>query len=58
MVTLKRENSSIIINKVPPQICENCGEYYLSEKVSEQVSNLANEEMERNTEVEILHFSA
>lgn len=57
-VTLNRGDSSIIIKEVPAQICENCGEYYLFEKVSEQVLNLASEAIERNTEVEVLRFAA
>jgi len=57
-VTLNRGNSSIIIKKIPADICENCGEYYLSEKISEQVLSLAEKAIERNAEIEVLLFVA
>ncbi|MCK5705005.1 MAG: type II toxin-antitoxin system MqsA family antitoxin [Cyclobacteriaceae bacterium] len=57
-VTLNRGDSSIIIKKVPADICENCGEYYLSEEISEQVLKLAEKAIERNAEIEVLRFAA
>ena len=58
IVTLNRGDSSIIIKKVPADICENCGEYYLSEEISEQVLKLAEKAIERNVEIEVLRFAA
>jgi len=57
-VTLNRGDSSIIIKQVPADICENCGEYYLSEEISEQVLILAEKAIERNAEIEVLRFAA
>ncbi|MFK5984301.1 MAG: type II toxin-antitoxin system MqsA family antitoxin [Pseudomonadota bacterium] len=57
-VTLNRGDSSIIIKKVPAQICENCGEYYLSEEISEQVMTLAENAISRHAEIEVLRFAA
>ena len=58
MVTLHRGESVIIIKDVPAQICENCGEYYLSDDVSGQVMALAEEAVKRNAEIEVLRFAA
>ena len=33
-VTLKRDNTIVVIKDVPAQVCDNCDEYYLSEDVS------------------------
>jgi len=33
-VTLQRDNSVVVIRDVPAEICENCGEYYLSEPIA------------------------
>ena len=33
-VNLNRRESPIIIRGVPAEICTNCGEYYLSEKIT------------------------
>ncbi len=57
-VTLQRGQATIIIKDVPAQICENCGEYYLSEKISEQILTMAKNSIKQNTEVEILRFAA
>ncbi|MFB2917146.1 type II toxin-antitoxin system MqsA family antitoxin [Aerosakkonema funiforme] len=36
-VTLERDESIVIIKKVPAEVCDNCGEYYLSDDVTTQV---------------------
>jgi len=53
-VTLQREESTIIIKDVPAEICENCGEYYLSESVTKKVMDRAEESIKKGAEVEIL----
>lgn len=58
IVTLHRGQSTIIIKEVPAQICDNCGEYYLSDEVSEQVMALAENAVKHNAEVEILRYAA
>jgi len=57
-VTLQRGQSTIIIKDVPAQVCENCGEYYLSEDISAKVMALAENAIKHNAEVEILRFAA
>jgi YgiT-type zinc finger domain-containing protein len=57
-VILQREQSTIIIKDVPAEICENCGEYYLSESITEKVMNRAEESIRKGAEVEILRFAA
>ena len=32
-VTLERDESIVIIKRVPAEVCDNCGEYYLSDIV-------------------------
>ncbi len=57
-VTLQRGQSTIIIKDVPAQVCENCGEYYLSEDISAKVMALAENAIKHNAEIEILRFAA
>jgi YgiT-type zinc finger domain-containing protein len=57
-VTLQREESTIIIKDVPAEICENCGEYYLSESIAEKIMSRAEESIRKGAEVEILRFAA
>lgn len=55
--TLTRRDSTIIIKDVPAQICENCGEYYLNDKISTQVMLLAENAILRKVQTEILQFT-
>ncbi|MHB9111052.1 MAG: type II toxin-antitoxin system MqsA family antitoxin [Thermoleophilia bacterium] len=57
-VTLQRGESTIILKDVPAEVCENCGEYYLSEEITEQVLSRAEEAVKSGAEVEILRFAA
>jgi YgiT-type zinc finger domain-containing protein len=57
-VTLQREESLIIFKYVLAKVCENCGEYYLSESVSEKLLQRAEEAVKNGAEVEILRFAA
>lgn len=57
-VTLQRGASTIILKDVPADVCENCGEYYLSEAVTAEVYARAEQAVKRGAEVEILRFAA
>ncbi len=57
-VTLERGQATIIIKDVPAAICENCGEYYLSEEVTEKVQNLAEQAFQHGVEIEVLRYAA
>ena len=51
-VTLEREESIVIIKKVPAEVCDNCGEYYLSDEITEQVLQRAEIAIDNGAEVE------
>ncbi len=36
-VTLERDDCIVILKQVPADVCQNCGEYYLSESVTADV---------------------
>lgn len=57
-VTLQRNSSTILIKNVPAEVCDNCGEYYLSDEVTETVLRIAEKAIENNPEVEILQYAA
>ena len=57
-VTLQRDNSVVVIRDVPAEICEDCGEYYLSEPVAKRVYADADVTVQRHVEVEILRYAA
>jgi YgiT-type zinc finger domain-containing protein len=57
-VTLQRGETTVIIKEVPAEVCENCGEYYLDEGITERILSMAEEAVAKNVEVEILRFAA
>jgi len=57
-VTLQRGDTTVILKGVPAEVCDNCGEYYLSEEVTLRVLAAAAEAVARGAEVEILRFAA
>jgi hypothetical protein len=48
----------VIFKGVPADICDNCGEYYLSEEVSQRLFDRAEQAVQGGAEVEILRFAA
>ena len=57
-VAQEREGSMVVIKQVPAMVCENCGEFYLSDDSSAKILTLAEEAVHRGAEVEILRFVA
>lgn len=57
-VTLERDNCIIILKQVPADICQNCGEYYLSESVTDLVLKRAESAINKGTELEVLRYVA
>ena len=57
-VTLERGSATVVIKSVPAQVCENCGEHYLSEETSADVLTLADEAVRHGAEVEVVRYDA
>lgn len=57
-VTLQRANTVVVIRDVPAEICDNCGEYYLSEPTAKRVYADADKTAQRHVEVEIQRYAA
>jgi YgiT-type zinc finger domain-containing protein len=57
-VTLQRDETTIIIKNVPADICGNCGEYYLSDDITEKLLSRAEAAVKNGAEVEILKYAA
>lgn len=56
-VTLQRGDHTLVIKDVPADICENCGEYYLSEIVSTRLYRQAEQSLKRGAEIEIGRYA-
>lgn len=57
-VTLERDECIVVIKKVPAFVCDNCGEYYLSDAITEQVLERAEVAVNNGAEVEIIRYAA
>ena len=57
-VTLERGETTLVFKNVPAQICENCGEEFISGETSDKLLKLAEEAFARGVSLEMLSFAA
>ncbi|MFQ6046466.1 MAG: type II toxin-antitoxin system MqsA family antitoxin [Gemmatimonadales bacterium] len=57
-VTLEREGSTVVMKGVPALVCPNCGEQYLSDRVSRRLAELAEAAVRRGLTVDIQEYAA
>ncbi len=57
-ITLQRGDTTVVIKNVPADVCDNCGEYYLSEEMAERVLELGESAVKKGVEVEVLRWAA
>lgn len=57
-ITLQRGETTVVIKNVPADVCDNCGEYYLSEEMAESVLELGESAVKKGVEVEVLRWAA
>ncbi len=58
VVTLQRNETIVVIKNVPADICDNCGEFYLSSAVTQEVMARAEVAAKSGVELEILRYAA
>ncbi len=58
IVTLQRGDTTVVIKEVPAEVCENCGEQYYYESLTEQLLRMAEQAVKNGAEVEIIRFAA
>jgi YgiT-type zinc finger domain-containing protein len=52
-VTLERDGVLLVFRKVPAQVCANCGEAYVSEEVTAQLLETAEEAVRAGVQVDV-----
>lgn len=57
-VTLQRGKTTVVICEVPADICDNCGEYYLSDPIAQEVLDMAEDAVQKGVQVEIREYVA
>ncbi len=57
-VTLTRDESVFVFKGVPADVCQDCGEYYLSDEMTGIVLDRAEQAIAKGSEVEIQRYAA
>jgi YgiT-type zinc finger domain-containing protein len=57
-VTLEREGAIVVFKRVPAEVCDNCGEYYLSDEVTGKLLERAEAAVASGAGVEIRAYAA
>ena len=52
-VTLERGQTVVVFRNVPAQVCANCGEAYVSEEVTAQLLEAAEEAVQARVQVDV-----
>ena len=56
-VTFHRDGQTVVVNEVPAEVCENCGEAYVAEDVTEQLLEMAAEARKAHAQVLVRAFA-
>ncbi len=57
-LVLERDQTILVFRRVPAEICDNCGEEYISSEVNRALLRRAREESKRGVAFELLDFAA
>lgn len=56
--TFERDGATIVVKNVPAQICETCGESYLSQEISSELLKQVESAASQGVQVDIRNFLA
>lgn len=57
-VTLERNGAALVVRNVPADVCENCGEAYVSAEVTRSLLESASQTLRAGVELDIREFVA
>ena len=57
-IAMDKGETTLVFKEVPAQICNNCGEEYLSAEINKQLLKLANDAIKRGVSLELLKYAA
>ncbi|MCC5898588.1 MAG: type II toxin-antitoxin system MqsA family antitoxin [Phormidium sp. GEM2.Bin31] len=57
-VTLDRDGVIVILKNVPAEICDTCGEYYLSEETTRVILESAEQAIAKGIDLEVRQYAA
>ncbi len=56
-IVLERDETTLVFKQIPAQICDNCGEEYISSAVNKTLLERANKEVDRGILLEMIKFT-
>ena len=57
-IVLEKDTATLVFKNVPAEICDNCGEEYLSSSTNNKLLEKANDAVKRGVDLELLRFAA
>lgn len=57
-VTLDKDQTILVFKGVPAQVCDNCGEEYVSSGINRRLLELAGEAARRGVTLELMQYAA
>ena len=57
-VVLEQNKTTLVFKRVPANICDNCGEEYISSDINKKLLNYARDEISSGVTLELLEFAA
>ena len=55
-IVLEKNETILVFKQVPAEICDNCGEEYISSQTNKSILEKANHEMNKGISLELLNF--
>lgn len=55
---MEKNKSTLVFKDVPAEICENCGEEYVSSQTNNNLLKMAKEAVARGVDLEMLKYAA
>lgn len=56
-VTFHRDGQTVVVNEVPADVCENCGDAYVAENVTAQLLEIAADARKAQAQVLVRDFA-
>jgi YgiT-type zinc finger domain-containing protein len=57
-ITLERGGTTVVIKRVPAQVCSNCGEEYVGEETTARLLRVADEAVREGVQVDVREYVA
>jgi len=55
-ITLEKNGATVVFQKVPAQVCDNCGEEYIDSKITSEVLKKAQDIISRGAHIDVRDY--